>query len=495
MMTEFLTVSRAARLVGVTRGALQKRIRDNELETFEGMVRVSDLLRAFPGAHLEDDSALERVNRIKAAAVPRREEAAELPSPEVLATRLARLSRELAEARTELGNYSSLLSTLGERLAALERTGDHDLRGQARGLREWLDRELEHRPKVPKRQARLLAKDTFLRILAAQVKVIPSGHEFFVEGTDSILDAAVRSGLGPCYGCDDGSCGACKARVVTGEVLKVRDHDYEISPTEHHLGYILMCSYTAVTDLTLEAAEAHRPEDIAPQTITARVKQVARPLGDLAILSLQTPKARRLRFLAGQRVTLALEDGASADLPLASCPCDGGNLEFHIRRQESSSFVETILGEGLQVGQPLTITGPHGDFVLDPDAADPILFLACDEGFGPIKSLIEGAIASDNAESYHLYWFASAQDGHYMDNRCRAWADALDNFSYTALTLGLPEHREALTAALGDSLAELKDIARYQVYAVGPELFVEALGDLLSGPRMPSGQLHLERTP
>ena len=35
-MHELLTLSRAARLVGVSRGELQKRIRDNELNTFEG---------------------------------------------------------------------------------------------------------------------------------------------------------------------------------------------------------------------------------------------------------------------------------------------------------------------------------------------------------------------------------------------------------------------------------------------------------------------------
>ena len=56
-----LTLNRAARLVGVSRGALQKRIKDGELPTFEGMVKPEDLLRAYPDTQLEDASVLERL--------------------------------------------------------------------------------------------------------------------------------------------------------------------------------------------------------------------------------------------------------------------------------------------------------------------------------------------------------------------------------------------------------------------------------------------------
>ena len=180
-MPQLLTLSRAARLIGVTRGALQKRIRDNELETFEGKVRVSDLLRVFPEVRLEDDTAIERAHRIMAAAAPRRDQESELPSPEVLASRLTSLSRQLTEAKTELGHHSELVTALGEKLSALPSCEDDALRQQVRALTDWFHHELQHRPKIPKRKAELLAKDTFLRMIAAQVKVIPSGHDFFVE--------------------------------------------------------------------------------------------------------------------------------------------------------------------------------------------------------------------------------------------------------------------------------------------------------------------------
>ena len=47
-MPRLITLSRAARLVGVKRGALQTRIRQGQLRTFEGELLLSDLLHAYP---------------------------------------------------------------------------------------------------------------------------------------------------------------------------------------------------------------------------------------------------------------------------------------------------------------------------------------------------------------------------------------------------------------------------------------------------------------
>ena len=48
MLPSLITLSRAARLVGVKRGTLQKKIQQGELRTFEGELLLSDLLQAYP---------------------------------------------------------------------------------------------------------------------------------------------------------------------------------------------------------------------------------------------------------------------------------------------------------------------------------------------------------------------------------------------------------------------------------------------------------------
>ena len=81
-MPQYLSLSRAARLAGVTRAELQRRIRLGDIETFEGEVFISDLLRVFPQVRLDRDKGFERAEAIKDAAVPRDQQAeAVLPSP------------------------------------------------------------------------------------------------------------------------------------------------------------------------------------------------------------------------------------------------------------------------------------------------------------------------------------------------------------------------------------------------------------------------------
>ena len=63
-MSRRISVSRAARLVGVKRGTLQQKIRSGELNTFEGEISLTDLLQAYPNATIDDSSMLERVEQI-----------------------------------------------------------------------------------------------------------------------------------------------------------------------------------------------------------------------------------------------------------------------------------------------------------------------------------------------------------------------------------------------------------------------------------------------
>src|SRR3970282_640744 len=147
--------------------------------------------------------------------------------------------------------------------------------------------------------------------MSAHVQVQPSGRGYFVDGNDSLLEAALRAGLSLDYGCSAGSCGKCKARVVSGQVHRTRHSDYVLTAAEKNADVVLMCCHTALGDLVIEAREAHGAADMPLQSIDARIKSVS-PLGDdMRLLHLQTPRSNRLRFLAGQSASLALAGGIS----------------------------------------------------------------------------------------------------------------------------------------------------------------------------------------
>jgi len=484
-MPQYLTLSRAARLIGVRRGALQGKIRSGELATFEGMVSAEDLQRAYPQARLEDDSGLERLERIKDAAFARRVRERLLPNTEVLVARLSAMSSERAQVEERLEHYRAIVDALRRKLRELGDSGSP--RAAAAGLLEWLERQLESGPQgAPPRPLRM--QQDFLRIMTAHVQIKPSGHEFFVDGNDSLLEAALRAGLALDYGCSAGSCGKCRAKVLSGQVQKTRHSDYVLSAAEKNAGVVLMCCNTAAVDLVIEAREAHGAADMPLQDIEAKVKSVSAIAEDMRLLHLQTPRSNRLRFLAGQSVSLELAGGLKASFPVASCPCDDRNLQFHVRRRAGDAFAERVF-KGLGGTDTVRIEGPRGTFVLDEDSHRPLVFIAGDSGFAPIKSLIEHAMALEAAESLSLYWIASARGGHYLDNLCRSWSDALDDFRYVALTLEGAWSPEALERVLPQVLKDQPGLEGCDVYVAGPGPLAQSAEFQLLEHGLPRAQL------
>jgi len=69
-MSHLLPLSRVAKLVGQPRHTLQEMIRSGTLATFDGMVELDELLRAFPEVKWDDDAEFRRVTEIKDKALP-----------------------------------------------------------------------------------------------------------------------------------------------------------------------------------------------------------------------------------------------------------------------------------------------------------------------------------------------------------------------------------------------------------------------------------------
>ena len=487
-MPKLLTLSKAARLIGVRRGALQSKIQNGELAAFEGMVSAEDLQRTYPQAALEDNSGLERLDRIKDAAYAQRMRERLMPSAEALAARLTAMSDEQALSETRSEHYRNIVQEVKTRLRDLGESGSP--KAAVASLIAWLDLQVEPVTLGTKPRP-LRMREDFLRIMTAHVQIRPSGHEFFVDGNDTLLEAALRAGLALDYGCSAGSCGKCKARVVSGEVQKTRHSDYVLSAAEKSAGAILMCCNTAVVDLVIEAREAHGAADMPRQQIEAKVKSVGPIADEVRLLHLQTPRTNRLRFLAGQSVSLELAGGEVADCPVASCPCDDRNLQFHIRRSAGDAFTKRVF-DGLNAGDTVRVDGPRGTFVLDEESARPLVFVAGGSGFATIKSLIEHAMALEVAESLHLYWAASPGGGHYLDNLCRSWGDALDDFTYAPLKVHASATQAAVESLLRESMQTHTGLDGSDCYVSGPALFAQAAKQALLERGVPRDRVFID---
>jgi len=228
--------------------------------------------------------------------------------------------------------------------------------------------------------------------MTAQVRILPSGREFISEGSSNLLEAGLRAGLRLGYGCSNGNCGECLAKIVSGEVQKMRHHDYQIGEEKIASGHVLMCCNSAVTDVVLEADEASDASEVPQQQITAKVKNITIVNDNVALIHLKTPRTNRLRFLAGQHVQMGGNGIPLANHPVGSCPCDDMHLHFQIPLDTDNEFSDHVFNT-MKNGDLLDIDGPAGDFILDEDSPRSLIFIARQTGFAPIRSLVEHAMA------------------------------------------------------------------------------------------------------
>jgi len=116
MMSDLLSLPRAARSVGVGRADLQKKIQSGEMISFDGKVTVAVLPACYPDAQLEDTTEFKRITEIRERAFGKRVFERALPDAEVLAARITELSKTLATSQMQLKQFNVLLGELWDKL-------------------------------------------------------------------------------------------------------------------------------------------------------------------------------------------------------------------------------------------------------------------------------------------------------------------------------------------------------------------------------------------
>ncbi len=308
------------------------------------------------------------------------------------------------------------------------------------------------------------------------VRVRPSGHEFAVDDHETILDAALRHGLTFPYGCRGGVCGACKAKLITGEVDYGMSPPLALSGADMAAGYALLCQARPLSDVTVELNEVSDAGPIHVKKLPCRVTRLEPLSPDVTRVYLKLPPSERLQFLAGQYIDFLLRDGRRRSFSIANAPHDDELIELHIKRIEGGRFTDDAFAE-LKEKAVLRLEGPFGNFYLREESPRPILFVAGGTGFAPIKAILEHAFAENVTRPLHFYWGARSRRDLYLDALPRAWAEQHPHFSYTpVLSEPLPE--DDWNGAQGYVTdAVLRDhpaLIAYDVYASGPPVLVQA---------------------
>ncbi len=291
----------------------------------------------------------------------------------------------------------------------------------------------------------------------------------------TILDAALAAGVPFPHSCRVGECGACKSRLIAGEVRSEPPADPAIlTPSERAERVILPCRSWPKSDVTIAwLADVEVPALVPVRRASAVVVGLEDSTHDIRRLFLEVSDGP-LTFEAGQYCLLHFGDLPGRSYSMANRP-DEPVLEFHVRRRPEG-LASRYIAEQLRLGDAIGLEGPFGTATLRQTHTGPMIVAAGGSGLAPIRSIIRTALARGSDRMIHCYFGVRDERDVYCEPELRALAAAHPNFR---LEIVLSEARRTggrRSGLVHEAIAE--DFSHFdgtKLYVAGPPPMVDAV--------------------
>ncbi|MBI3146526.1 MAG: 2Fe-2S iron-sulfur cluster binding domain-containing protein, partial [Pseudogulbenkiania sp.] len=232
---------------------------------------------------------------------------------------------------------------------------------------------------------------------------------------ETVLETMIANGVPFPFSCASGDCGACKGRVLCGEVVHDTAPEGILSAAERADGYVLACRCTPKNDLRLEALDELVELPAARRQRGWVVAQEKRQ-GDVIVLRIAPTNP--VKFLAGQFFYLKFDNLPQRAYSVASLP-GAEELEFHIRVVEGGKTSNYVNRDDL-VGSEVTVDGPYGHGYWRQNHEGPIVAIAGGTGLAPMLSVIGAALRENARRNIHLYYAAREEADVYFEAELQA---------------------------------------------------------------------------
>jgi NAD(P)H-flavin reductase/ferredoxin len=331
---------------------------------------------------------------------------------------------------------------------------------------------------------------------ACRVRVEPSGQEFEVAPGETVLNAALRQGIGLHYGCRQGNCSSCKYFLVDGEVDFGKASPYALSEEEREEGWALLCCARPLEDLEIqdhgEADERSLPL-LAPVEARATIAGVAQL--NASLWQLRLTLDHTFDYYPGQFVELGVpgRPGEWRAYSIANAAGDGPDLEFILKRIPDGAFSGQI--DTLAVGQAMGLRGPFGTSYLR-DGDGPILLVATGSGLAPLRAMLQDACVGGDSREIQFYYGARTRADLPVEAEIEAIRAVLPRLDYRPC-LSRPTDAcrwEGRASRVTQAIQrEVEDASPYDAYLCGAPDLCDAVGRLLEAKGIDEGNLFFDR--
>lgn len=326
-----------------------------------------------------------------------------------------------------------------------------------------------------------------------RVRIEPLGSTIECSSEQSILDACLRNAIFIPHACTHGTCGTCKAELVSGTTDVGEATASCITESEIRDGKVLLCSAMPTSDLVVRAAlqpdvgvKLYPVRDYSATVVS--IEDCARDTRRVC-LELDQP----LDFVAGQYVSVRVPGlHVRRAYSLANPPSDRRRIELHVRRTVGGAATDGWLFRSVEPGHKVELSGPYGSFIMRTDRPEPAIMIGGGTGLAPLKSMIRHVLEGGHGQTLHLYQGA------------RTLADLYDVEFFTQLAHAHPgefTYTPCLSEDSWDGAQGLvtdvltRDFQRargYTGYICGPPPMVEAATKALVSLRVPTRDIYRE---
>jgi phenol hydroxylase P5 protein len=331
-----------------------------------------------------------------------------------------------------------------------------------------------------------------------RITIEPLGHAVEAKHGQTLLDAALRSGVYLPHACLHGLCGTCKVQVLEGEVDLGDASPFALMDFERDEGMCLACCATAVSDVLIEADIDDEPD--------AQIHLVRDFVGTVTDVLDLTPTAKGLfieldgeglAFQAGQYVNLHLPGiEQPRAFSLANPPSAKRLVELNIRHVRDGAATSYIHRQ-LRPGDRLRLSGPYGRFFVRRSAPENLLFLAGGTGLSSVKSMVLDLLEKGESRPMTLVYGARNRAELYYEDLFRRLAAAHPNFTYVPV-LSEPAAADGWSGEAGfvhDAATRRfdGDFRGHKAYLCGPPPMIDACITALMRGRLFERDMFMEK--